>query len=112
MIPNHTLGMEGISAAVYSLAALTTAIIYMVIVAQIPTIYDGPIAGNLITALTICFFLGVFMFFAVAHFVPSHATNVLMWCVFMTHVVCLPLALFGAVGAAASVADAKKVLSS
>ena len=105
--------MEGISAAVYSVAALTTAIIYLVIVAQIPTIYDGPIAQNLISALTVCFVLGLFMFFAVAHFVkPLYLTSVLLWCVFMVHVVCLPLALFGAVGAAASVADAKKTLSS
>ena len=104
--------MDGISAAIYSLAGLTTAIIYMVIVAQIPTIYDGTIALNLITSLTIFFFLCVFMFFSVDHYVQSHTTNVLMWCVFLIHVVCLPLALFGAVGAAASVADAKKVLSS
>lgn len=102
--------MEGISVFMYALSALIMAIIFLVLALQVPTLTDGNVSGNLTTIGIVTIFLGLFTFFAVTYYIPTSPDAVLYFNTFITHVVTLPLALFGLVAGASAVADAKKSL--
>jgi hypothetical protein len=107
--------MDGAQALVYTAGGLVLFIVYIVIVAQLPTLADGNVSGPLSTIGMVCFSFGVLLFLAISWAAtktnPEDNDPVKYFLMFTNLVVALPLALFSGACAVSAVADAKKTLS-
>jgi hypothetical protein len=107
--------MDGAQALVYTAGGLVLLIVYLIIVAQLPSLADGNVSGPLSTIGMVCFSFGVLLFLAVSWAAtktnPGDNDPIKYFLMFTNLVVALPLALFSGACAVSAVADAKKTLS-